>query len=261
MLGEEPPRELPDEGSVETQRGAGGLGFAGTAAFTARPEPTMSREERPRVNHMLRRTLTALPLLLVVAASLAGCADYMADDALHQDLAQLRQDVAALRLANQRARGDTDALGQLDRRTREQAAENAKQIDALSTRLDATNSEMKRLTASVNDLSQRVETLRRQPLTGPTTPPALAAPTAPVPSPPSAPRPLAPVPPSVQTPASPTPAPPSAQTPASRRRRLSYRGRLSPLRTRAPPTRRTRQPIATSRGATTSWPSRRFATS
>jgi tol-pal system protein YbgF len=103
----------------------------------------------------------ASAVLLAMAAASAGCAD-VSGQALQQDVAQLRQDVNSLTLAVHRGRGDTDTvLGQLDRRTREQGADTAKQIAALGARLDALSGEVARVTARVDELSQRVDSLGR----------------------------------------------------------------------------------------------------
>lgn len=101
----------------------------------------------------------ALP---VVALLVAGCADFTGD-ALRQDVAQLRQEVNALALAVHRGRGDTEAvIGQIDRRTREQAAESKRQLGALSGRLDTLAAEGSGTAARVEEISQRLESLSRQ---------------------------------------------------------------------------------------------------
>jgi tol-pal system protein YbgF len=61
-----------------------------------------------------------------------------------------------------RSRGDTETVvGQLDRRTREQGAEAARQIAALTARLDTLSTEVARVSARVDELAQRMETLGR----------------------------------------------------------------------------------------------------
>ena len=108
-----------------------------------------------------RLPFVASAALLAMVAASAGCAD-VSGQALQQDVAQLRQDVNSLTLAVHRGRGDTDTvMGQLDRRTREQGADTAKQIAALGARLDALSGEVARVTARVDELSQRVESLGR----------------------------------------------------------------------------------------------------
>ena len=122
-----------------------------------------------------RLPFVASALLLAMAGAFAGCAD-VSGQALQQDVAQLRQDVNSLTLAVHRGRGDTDTVvGQLDRRTREQGADTAKQIAALGARLDALSAEVGRVTARVDELSQRVDSLGRSAPSGgasPIPPPA-----------------------------------------------------------------------------------------
>jgi len=109
----------------------------------------------------LRLPFAAWTLLTVTLTAAAGCAD-VSGQALQQDVAQLRQDLNSLTLAVHRGRGDTETVvGQLDRRTREQAAESSKQSAALNARLDALSAEVARVSARVDELSQRVETLGR----------------------------------------------------------------------------------------------------
>jgi TolA-binding protein len=79
-------------------------------------------------------------------------------------------------------------LGQLDRRTREQSAEQGRQVASLSTRVDQLSTEVSRMAARVDELSQRVETLSRElaarpsgpvqggPVQGGAAPPAPSAP-------------------------------------------------------------------------------------
>jgi TolA-binding protein len=113
-------------------------------------------------------------LLLAAVASLAGgCAD-SAGDAIHQDVAQLRQDLNALTLSVHRGRGDTEAvLSQLDRRTREGNSESTRQLGALSARVDTLSTELGRVSTRLDELSQRIEALSRE----------LASRSAPAPSP------------------------------------------------------------------------------
>jgi len=109
----------------------------------------------------LRLPFAARTLLTVTLAAAAGCAD-VSGQALQQDVAQLRQDLNSLTLAVHRGRGDSETVvGQLDRRTHEQAAESSKQSAALNARLDALSAEVARVTARVDELSQRVESLGR----------------------------------------------------------------------------------------------------
>jgi tol-pal system protein YbgF len=113
-------------------------------------------------------------LLAAALGGATGCAE-VSGDALQQDVAQLRQDLNSLTLAVHRSRGDTETVvGQLDRRTREQAATSGKQSAALNARLDALSAEVGRLSARMDELAQRMETLGR---------PAPASGAAPVPPP------------------------------------------------------------------------------
>ena len=81
-------------------------------------------------------TKGSLWLPLVVAFAVAGCAG-VADDSMPQDIAQLRKDVDALNLAVHRGRGESDTvLGQMERRFREQSAENTRQTAALNAKLE-----------------------------------------------------------------------------------------------------------------------------
>ena len=109
----------------------------------------------------------------------------MMGSGVEQDLAQLRQDVTALSLAAHRSRGDTETvLGQLERQTRDQAAEVQRQLASLQARTEALSGELSRLSARLDELSQRLETLSRQ--VRATSPPAPATPR-PVPVPPRSP--------------------------------------------------------------------------
>ena len=133
----------------------------------------------------------ALLLVSGVALALAGCADVMADDPLQQDVAQLRHDVNALMVAANRGRGETETLSQLDRRSKEQASESARQASALTTRIDNMSAELSRLSARLDDVSQRVEHLGRQVQSAATPPPRPANPPPSVAPPAAAPRPPA----------------------------------------------------------------------
>jgi tol-pal system protein YbgF len=109
-----------------------------------------------------RLPFMVFPLLLGVVVVSGGCAD-VSEQAMQQDIAQLRQDLNALTLAVHRGRGDTETvLGQLERRTREQAGETAKQIADLGARLDALSSEVARVSARLDEISQRLDSLSRQ---------------------------------------------------------------------------------------------------
>src|SRR5262249_33079315 len=105
---------------------AGGGAGAGAEGGAARPPPPFS------------------PACGVLAGA-SGCADVLADDALQQDVAQLRQDVNKLTLEAHRGRAEAETLSQIDRRSREQAAENSRQIAAVSSRIESLNAELTRL--------------------------------------------------------------------------------------------------------------------
>lgn len=130
-----------------------------------------------------------LPFGLLIGLSAlgaSGCSD--ATSALQQDVAQLRQDLNALTLAVHRGRGDSETVvGQVDRRTREQSAEQGRQLTALSARVDTLATELARVAARLDQLSQRVETLSREVASRPGAL-APAAPSSPGSASPSAPR-------------------------------------------------------------------------
>jgi tol-pal system protein YbgF len=96
---------------------------------------------------------------------LGGCATAadVTGTATQQDLMKIRSDVAALSLAVQRAKADTDAAtAQADRRGREQAAEADRQLAALTKRLESLSSTLASVTGRVDELNTRVEALNRQ---------------------------------------------------------------------------------------------------
>ncbi len=142
----------------------------------------------------------------------SGCAG-VTDSALDQDVAQLRQDVNALKLSAQRGRADAEAVAQLERRAREQSADNARQLTALSGRLETISTELSRVSARLDDVSRRLDTVgRRSSPPGPPAPPPGSPPTAAPPlSKPAVPPPTAtaPAPPAPRT-TPPAPARPSA---------------------------------------------------
>jgi TolA-binding protein len=157
-----------------------------------------------------------LPLLapLVLAT---GCAD-SAGDALRQDMALIRQDVNALKVSAQRARTETDAVNQIDRRSRDQAATTTQQLNALSARIESMSSELNRVSNRLDEVSRRLDTVSRQaaqPRTPAPPPPGspVGAPVTPqAPVPPTA-RPMPPAPPPVVPPAAPAPPPATSQAP------------------------------------------------
>ena len=140
-----------------------------------------------------------VPLLGLVGLAVAGCAD-LTDDTLQRDVSQLRRDVNTLMVASNRGGrgGDAEALSQIERRSKEQASESARQAASLSTRLDAMSAELNRLSVRIDDLSQRVESNARQnqrvgvaPRPAPPTPPPIIAvpPSPAISTPPTTPQP------------------------------------------------------------------------
>jgi len=120
-----------------------------------------------------------LPAVVFWVVLLSGCAS---DESAQHDIAQLRQDLNAVNLAVHRSKGETETVvGQLDRRTREQAAENTKQLQTLSARLDSLTAELNSLSARLDELAQRLDTLSRP--AGGGSPPRPSPPPAPTPSP------------------------------------------------------------------------------
>jgi len=123
--------------------------------------------------------------LVVLTLGAGGCSD--ATGALEQDVAQLQRDMNALTLSVNRGRADTDTVvGQIDRRTREQSAEQSKQIASLSTRVDSLSTELTRVAARLDELSRRVETLSRELASRPSAPAPGGTPSTPGGTPPSA---------------------------------------------------------------------------
>lgn len=120
-----------------------------------------------------------LPAVAFWALLLSGCAT---DESVQHDIAQLRQDLNAVNLAVHRSKGETETVvGQLDRRTREQAAENTKQLQTLSARLDSLTAELNSLSARLDELAQRLDNPSRP--AGGGSPPRPGPPPAPTPSP------------------------------------------------------------------------------
>src|SRR5262247_361020 len=112
-------------------------------------------------------TKGSLWLPLVLSIAVAGCAS-ATDDSTQQELAQLRKDVDALNLSAHRTRGESETLlSQMDRRSREQAAESTRQTNAMNARIEALSTDLNRLSARVDELNQRLDNLSRS---GGTTP-------------------------------------------------------------------------------------------
>jgi tol-pal system protein YbgF len=100
-----------------------------------------------------------LPLLCGIGLTVCSCAE---NGVLEQDVAQLRQDVNQLMLSTHRGRGEADALAQLERVTREQTSEGARQTAALSSRIETLSGELTRLAARVDQASQRLDSLAQR---------------------------------------------------------------------------------------------------
>jgi TolA-binding protein len=157
-----------------------------------------------------RRGRSGGVLALIFGLLASGCADV--GGTLDQDVAQLRQDVNALKLSAHRSRGDaeaiaqlrqdvnalkssatgsragSDALAQLERRTRDQAADNARHIAEVSGRLDSMSTELNRVSAKLDELSRRLEAAARRPAPNggpglPSAAPPVIGPVSPVPPP------------------------------------------------------------------------------
>ena len=108
-----------------------------------------------------------LPLVLSAALAVSGCASG-ADEGVQQDLEQMRRDLNALNLAAHRSRGETETvLSQLERRTREQSGDRARELSAMSTRIDGLTAEMNRLSARLDELAQRLDSQSRPQGAGP----------------------------------------------------------------------------------------------
>jgi len=113
-----------------------------------------------------------LPLVFSAALAATGCAS-AADEAVQQDLAQMRKDLDALNLAAHRSRGETETvLSQLERRTREQSGESARQLAAMNARIDGLTAEMNRLSARLDELVRRLDSPSRPQGAGPGARPA-----------------------------------------------------------------------------------------
>jgi TolA-binding protein len=104
-----------------------------------------------------------LPLIVSISIAVGGCAGTM-DEATQQEMTQLRRDVNALNLAVHRGRGESDtSLNQMERRSREQSTESARQTAAMNTKLESLSAEVNRLSARVDELSQRLDNQSRAP--------------------------------------------------------------------------------------------------
>jgi TolA-binding protein len=108
-----------------------------------------------------RLPFSTLALLGALGLAGAGCAGFT-DDALQHDVSQLRRDVNALMMASNRGRGSAPGSSQTDPRQTGLSTENARQAAALSARLDDLGAELRRLSARLDGVSQRVESLGHQ---------------------------------------------------------------------------------------------------
>jgi TolA-binding protein len=119
--------------------------------------------------------------------------------ASQQDLLELRTEVALVQQSVVRTKADTDAArAQMERRERERIAEEDRQLQAITQRLDSLTNALSTLAGRVDELNTKTEALGRQ-MRGATAVPAPLPPTATA-------RPAAP----------PPPAPPIEPTPGSR---------------------------------------------
>jgi TolA-binding protein len=108
-----------------------------------------------------------LPLVFSAALAVSWCASG-ADEAVQQDLAQMRRDLDTLNLAVHRSRGETETvLSQLERCSREQSGDIARQLSAMNARIDGLTAEMNRLSARLDELAQRLDSPSRPRGTGP----------------------------------------------------------------------------------------------
>jgi TolA-binding protein len=123
-----------------------------------------------------------------------GCASVtdVAGVATQQDLLDLRAELARVQQIAQRTKAEADAaVAQMDKRQRERTADEEKQLQATSQRLEGLIASLTSLQARVDELNARTEGLSRQLRGATAVPPPLpptptARPTAPAPTPPPA---------------------------------------------------------------------------
>ena len=102
-----------------------------------------------------------LPLVFSAVIAAAGCSG-AAEEAMQQDMAKMRKDLDTLNLAVHRSRSESETvLSQLERRTREQSGESARQLSSMNARIDGLAAEMSRLSARLDELSQRLDSQSR----------------------------------------------------------------------------------------------------
>ncbi|HEY7517500.1 MAG TPA: tetratricopeptide repeat protein [Methylomirabilota bacterium] len=160
MLGQEPAVALPGEASI------------------------VSRDTAARTGARL----------LLAALLFGGCASVtdVAGVATQQDLLDLRAELARVQQIAQRTKAEADAaVAQMDKRQRERTADEEKQLQATSQRLEGLIASLTSLQARVDELNARTEGLSRQLRGATAVPPPLpptptARPTAPAPTPPPA---------------------------------------------------------------------------
>ena len=147
--------------------------------------------------------------LLLAAVLCGGCASVsdVAGVATQQDVLELRTELALVQQSALRTKSDADAaVAQIDRRQKERVAEEDRQLQAISQRLDTLTNALSTLSGRVDELNTRTEALGRQ-IRGAIAVPAPLPPTATA-------RPATPAPPAAPAPA-PAPAP-AEPTPGSR---------------------------------------------
>jgi TolA-binding protein len=139
-----------------------------------------------------------------------GCASVsdVTGVATQQDLLEIRSELAQVRQSAVRTKTDADAaLAQMDRRLKERAAEEDRQLQALAQRLEALGGALTTLSGRVDELHTRMEALRQTrgataPSPLPPTITARPAPSPPATAPPAPSAPAAPPPPAEPTPGS-----------------------------------------------------------
>jgi TolA-binding protein len=118
--------------------------------------------------------------LLLAALLFGGCASVsdVAGVATQQDLLELRTELGLVQQSAVRTKADADAaIAQMERRQRDRAAEEERQLQAMSQRLEGLAGSLTSLAARIDDLNTRTEALGRQ-LRGATAVPAPLPPTA-----------------------------------------------------------------------------------
>lgn len=111
--------------------------------------------------------------------------------AIREDLAQLKQGLAALNNSVQRSKADTEtAIGQMDRRASQQFATIQKSLADLSLKADAIEANLGRLEGRLDETRNRLDTLSRslEPGGAVLPPPGVGVTPAPTPAPPSKPQ-------------------------------------------------------------------------